>query len=117
MKIVLVLALAILLIGSGYAYQLTEQNRLKEQQVSDYQVQVEQLLSEVEANGRARLQYQWQIDELPGRVEADRSDRDRALLALVAEYGPREAAAMARTGSPRLRFLKYDWTLNDISGS
>jgi len=66
MKIVLVLAM--LLIGGGYAYRLTEQNRLKEQQVSDYQVQVGQLLSEIEADSRARLQYQRQIDDLQDEV-------------------------------------------------
>ena len=68
MKIVLILALTILLIGSGYAYRLTEQNRLKEQQVSDYQAQVGQLLSEIEANSRTRLQYQRQISDLQDEV-------------------------------------------------
>jgi len=68
MKIVLVLAM--LLIGGGYAYRLTEQNQLNDQQVSDYQVQVGQLLSEIEANSRTRQQYQRHIDDLQGEANS-----------------------------------------------
>ena len=42
----------------------------------------------------------------PGRVE-------RAARAVVARYGPPEAAALARNASTRVRFLDYDWSLND----
>ncbi|MED5377903.1 MAG: DUF547 domain-containing protein [Acidobacteriota bacterium] len=48
-------------------------------------------------------------------VGANRAERDRAFLGLVATYGPREIASLAHTGTPKIRFLKYDWTLNDIS--
>ena len=55
------------------------------------------------------------VPRFAGRSDVDRSDRDRALLGLVAEYGPTSAAALARKGTPRIRFLTYDWTLNDVS--
>ncbi|MDP7340338.1 MAG: DUF547 domain-containing protein [Vicinamibacterales bacterium] len=38
-------------------------------------------------------------------------------LRLVADFGPPAAAALARTGTARIRFLDYDWTLNDVGGS
>ena len=49
-------------------------------------------------------------------ISANRSERDRALLGLVATHGPSEIASLAHTGTPQIRFLKYDWTLNDTSG-
>ena len=55
------------------------------------------------------------IPRFAGRIDSDRSERDRALLGLVAEYGPPSAAELARAGAARIRFLKYDWTLNDAS--
>jgi hypothetical protein len=57
------------------------------------------------------------VPRFAGRIEADRSERDRALLGLVADFGPPAAAALARTGAPRIRFLDYDWTLNEVYGS
>lgn len=39
--------------------------------------------------------------------------RPRAILGVVAMYGPAEAAAIARSGSARVAFLDYDWALND----
>jgi len=68
MKIILSLAIAMLLVGSGYAYLLIEQNQLKDQQVSDYRAQVSQLLSKTEANSLARLDYEKQIDSLQSEV-------------------------------------------------
>lgn len=68
MKIILGLAIAILIAGSGYAYLLIEQNQLKDQQVSDYRAQVSQLLSETETNSLARLDYEKQIGSLQSEV-------------------------------------------------
>ncbi len=45
------------------------------------------------------------------------SDSDRAILGVVATYGPEAAAAVVRSGSARVRFLDYDWSLNDVQGS
>jgi len=42
----------------------------------------------------------------PARVE-------QAIRAVVETFGPPEAAALARTKSVRVRFLDYDWSLND----
>jgi hypothetical protein len=38
----------------------------------------------------------------------------RAILGVVARYGPADAARLARSGEARLVFLPYDWSLNDI---
>jgi hypothetical protein len=57
------------------------------------------------------------VPRFADRIEADRSERDRALLGLVADFGPPAAGALARTGTARIRFLDYDWTLNDVGGS
>lgn len=45
----------------------------------------------------------------------DRPDRDRAILGAVARHGPPAAASLARSGSARLRFLPYNWSLNDVT--
>jgi hypothetical protein len=42
------------------------------------------------------------------------SERERAVLGFVATYGPTEAAELARSGDAAVRFLKYDWALNDL---
>ena len=68
MKIILSFAIAILLVTSAYAYRLSEQNQLKQQQVNGYREQVSQLLSETEATSRARLEYEKQIDSLQSEV-------------------------------------------------
>lgn len=46
---------------------------------------------------------------------AGRSDTDRALLAVVATYGPPAAQAAARRPGARLASLDYDWSLNDLA--
>ena len=40
---------------------------------------------------------------------------DRAVLGVVASYGPEAGRAVALGGRARVRFLDYDWSLNDIS--
>lgn len=46
---------------------------------------------------------------------AGRSDTDRALLAVVAKYGPPAAQDAARRPGARLAYLDYDWSLNDTA--
>ncbi len=54
------------------------------------------------------------IEEYSQLVDAAGSDRDRAVLGIVAKYGPAEASQLAQSGNARLRFLSYDWGLNDV---
>ena len=42
------------------------------------------------------------------------SAKDRALLGVIAKYGPAEASQLAQSGNARIRFLSYDWSLNDL---
>jgi hypothetical protein len=41
------------------------------------------------------------------------SERDRVVLGVIGKYGPPEASRLARSGTARIRFLPYDWSLND----
>ncbi len=54
------------------------------------------------------------IEEYSHLVDGPGSDRDRAVLGIVAKYGPVEASEVAQSGNARLRFLSYDWGLNDL---
>ena len=42
------------------------------------------------------------------------SEKERALLGLVATYGPPDAATLAQSGNAMVQYLSYDWALNDI---
>ena len=53
------------------------------------------------------------IDDYAHLVEG-RSEKDRAVLGVIAKYGPSEASQVAQGGEARLRYLKYDWSLNDV---
>ena len=55
------------------------------------------------------------IPQFAHLVDADRSEKERAILGVIAKYGPTEAATLAQEGRARIRFLKYDWALNDRS--
>lgn len=46
---------------------------------------------------------------------AGRSTTDRALLAVVARYGPPAARAAAQNPNVKLAYLDYDWSLNDTA--
>ncbi len=39
----------------------------------------------------------------------------RAIRGLIAALGPAEAASVAASGRARIRFLSYDWSLNDVT--
>jgi hypothetical protein len=55
------------------------------------------------------------IEAFAQRVAGNRSDKERAILGVVATYGPPEAQRVARAPDARVRFLRYDWSLNDTS--
>ena len=55
------------------------------------------------------------ISQFAHLIGADRSEKERAILGVIAKYGPTEAAALAQEGRARIRFLKYDWALNNIN--
>ena len=61
---------------------------------------------------------EWYGEDFVARFAPDRAgqaDRvERAVLALVAQCGPPAAAALARDTATRVRFLNYDWSLNDV---
>ena len=55
------------------------------------------------------------IDQFSHLVDANGSAKNRAILGVVAKYGPADASRLAQAGSARIRFLKYDWSLNDVA--
>jgi len=61
---------------------------------------------------------QWYGEDFVARFAPDASDTpdrtDRAVRGVIAQFGPPEAAALAQTRSVRVRFLDYDWSLNDV---
>jgi inosine-uridine nucleoside N-ribohydrolase len=61
---------------------------------------------------------EWYGEDFVARFAPDaqgRPDRiDRAIRAVVARFGPPAAADLARKESARVRFLNYDWSLNDV---
>jgi hypothetical protein len=61
--------------------------------------------------------FKWYGDDFvvrfAGLDDRQRPDRDRAILGVIATYGPPAAAAVARSGRARIEFLSYDWSLND----
>jgi hypothetical protein len=56
------------------------------------------------------------LDDYAPLVPGSRDRQERAILGAIVKHGPAEAAALARTGRPAIRFLSYDWSLNDING-
>src|SRR4051812_17984847 len=62
--------------------------------------------------------FEWYGEDFVPRFAPERAgqtDRvERAVLAVVAQFGPDDARALARTSSTRVRFLNYDWSLNDL---
>jgi len=61
--------------------------------------------------------FEWYGEDFVARFAPDRAgqpDRvERAVLAVISQFGPADAAALARVPSTRVRFLNYDWSLND----
>jgi len=48
-------------------------------------------------------------------VDTEHSNLEQAILGFVAAYGPLEAARLAQDEMTRIKFLKYNWALNDNS--
>lgn len=63
--------------------------------------------------------FKWYGDDFTAayapRVPGPRSEKERAILGVIVAYGPADAAARARLGTARIRFLDYDWSLNDTA--
>lgn len=61
--------------------------------------------------------FKWYGEDFIGQhaplVPGDRDATERAILGTVIKYGPPAAATLARSG-PRIEFLDYDWSLNDV---
>ena len=55
------------------------------------------------------------VDDYANLVEVAGSLRDRAIAGIIAKYGPSTASQVAQNGKARIRFLPYDWSLNDLS--
>jgi len=53
------------------------------------------------------------VAEYASRIPATRPAHERAILGILAEYGPAAIADQARLGGGRIRFLDYNWSLND----
>lgn len=62
--------------------------------------------------------FDWYGDDFIPRYSsltgAGRSERERAILGVIATYGPGAASRLAQQGTARIRYLDYDWSLNDI---
>jgi hypothetical protein len=43
--------------------------------------------------------------------------RERAMLGVLARYAPEPIATRARSGAGAIRFLDYDWSLNEVPAS
>ena len=61
------------------------------------------------SSGMARISSDRYAPLVPGERDAT----ERAILGTVIKYGPPAAASQARSG-PRIGFLDYDWSLNDV---
>jgi hypothetical protein len=55
------------------------------------------------------------IERYAAAVPGNRPPRERAILGAIAEHGPPAAAVAARAGTPAIRYLEYDWSLNDTT--
>ncbi len=62
--------------------------------------------------------FKWYGDDFTDQyapiVPGSREARERGILGVIARYGPPAAAELARTGRPAIRYLSYDWSLNDL---
>jgi len=53
------------------------------------------------------------VDDYAHLVDGQ-SQKERAILGVIAKYGPRDASQVAQSGNARIRYLRYNWTLNDV---
>ena len=54
------------------------------------------------------------VDHYANLVEVTGTVRERAIAGIIAKYGPSKASHVAQSGKARVRFLPYDWSLNDL---
>jgi hypothetical protein len=57
------------------------------------------------------------IERYAAAGPATGTPRDRAVLGVVARFGPPAEAELARSGRARVEFLDYDWSLIDVDRS
>jgi hypothetical protein len=61
--------------------------------------------------------FKWYGDDFiaafAGPAEGERAAKERAIRGVIATYGPAAAQQVARSPDARVRFLRYDWSLND----
>jgi hypothetical protein len=55
------------------------------------------------------------IDGYAHLINTNRPENERAILGFVMKYGPEKALELIQNGYPSIRFLSYDWSLNDTS--
>ena len=55
------------------------------------------------------------VPKFAGSLGGTRTPRDRAILGVIAAYGPPEAEALVTSDRARIEFLPYDWSLNDLT--
>jgi len=55
------------------------------------------------------------VGRFGGNPASGRSATDTAILRVVEAFGPPQAAALARGAAVQVRFLEYDWSLNDMA--
>ena len=68
MKAVFIVIAVILSISGAYGYNFYQQGHLRQQQLADYEKHVKQLLLQVEATSRRRLDYEKQIGQLESEL-------------------------------------------------
>jgi len=54
------------------------------------------------------------VERYAGSGTAARPATEQAILGVVARFGPGEARAVAARADARVRYLRYDWLLNDV---
>lgn len=55
------------------------------------------------------------VEQYARLVPGGRDVKERGVLGVIAKYGPSAAAERAWTGVPAIRFLDYNWSLNDVT--
>ena len=61
--------------------------------------------------------FDWYGDDFVGEyahLVDGASEKDRAILGVIATYGPSAASLLAQSGEAEIRYLRYDWSLNDL---
>jgi hypothetical protein len=54
------------------------------------------------------------VEQYAPLVPGTRDSHERGILGAIVKHGPSAAADLARSGRPAVRYLSYDWSLNDV---